>query len=400
MPWIVRKQGEQFCVYRQGADGEPVGPSRGCHPTQEQAQAQQRALYANQVKSMPGFTLFKEASGLYRWFSIYSNNFRDNDHPSEIISESSHKLFLEMVDKGLVDYPELWLWHVPYVWGKADWLDYADGFALASGTVYPGFEGLAENLAKESNLATSHGMPLRVILRDPQDQSVIRFHITKEISPLPLRAAANKRTGFVILKGDDEMPLGKDKKEWLLGKGIPEEFLTTLEKELDGMSAEAKASGVESKEASPGEPAQEAETEKAADPAAAEAQPAQSQETKEAPVYATRDEVAQVLSEVLTPIVQNQAALVAKIESLTKEVTEFKRTDAARLAAVKEATPPMSLREILAKNLIGAESAKIKEGDPLAEDKPKEKEATTPGFMPTIVPMLNHLIAGNGPSGK
>jgi hypothetical protein len=46
MPWKVFKEGEEFCVYKIDAEGNKTGKSLGCHPTQEKARAQQRALYA------------------------------------------------------------------------------------------------------------------------------------------------------------------------------------------------------------------------------------------------------------------------------------------------------------------------------------------------------------------
>ena len=45
MPWIVVKKKNEWCVYREGADGKPTGKTKGCHPTKKKAQAQQRALY-------------------------------------------------------------------------------------------------------------------------------------------------------------------------------------------------------------------------------------------------------------------------------------------------------------------------------------------------------------------
>lgn len=47
MPFLVVKRGEQYCVYTAGEDGAPTGETHGCHPTEEQARAQQKALYAN-----------------------------------------------------------------------------------------------------------------------------------------------------------------------------------------------------------------------------------------------------------------------------------------------------------------------------------------------------------------
>lgn len=51
MPWKVIPKGNEFCVYKLGADGEPTGETLGCHPTEEQAAAQARALYANEPEA-------------------------------------------------------------------------------------------------------------------------------------------------------------------------------------------------------------------------------------------------------------------------------------------------------------------------------------------------------------
>jgi hypothetical protein len=45
MPWLIRKQGDKYCVYKEGADGKPTGASRGCHSSRTAAERQRRALY-------------------------------------------------------------------------------------------------------------------------------------------------------------------------------------------------------------------------------------------------------------------------------------------------------------------------------------------------------------------
>lgn len=365
--------------------------------------------------SRSGFTIWKDTdTGLYRWCSIYSNKYRDDDNPSEIISERSQVMFVEMVNKGIVDYPELWLWHVPVVWGKADFVDYIDGFAVAAGYVHPGCEPIAESLSKETNLATSHGMPENLLLRDEQDESVIIFHITKEISPLPYRNAANKRTGFVLLKGDEAMPFTDEKRAWLERAGrLPAKFVKQLEEQLDAMAAEAEGSGVQSKEIAEALSVVEAPVAEAS-AVESEAQPAEQGFSEDATTpltvnanveglnailkeanYATRDEVAQVLGEVLKPLLENQATLVAQFQSLSKELGEVRKVEADNQEKLKEVTPPLSLKELVARNLIGKSSAKVDESSALGTDKPHEKEASV-GAGPTIVPFLNGILATAG----
>src|SRR3990167_5892266 len=57
MPYVISKKDKEFCVYREGDDGKPMGKSHGCHPTHDKAVAQMRALYAAEGKS---FDIFGE----------------------------------------------------------------------------------------------------------------------------------------------------------------------------------------------------------------------------------------------------------------------------------------------------------------------------------------------------
>jgi len=47
MPFIIRKKDSEFCVYTEGADGEPKGEPHGCHATEKEAKEQQAALYVH-----------------------------------------------------------------------------------------------------------------------------------------------------------------------------------------------------------------------------------------------------------------------------------------------------------------------------------------------------------------
>jgi hypothetical protein len=56
MPWLIRKRENEFCVYKEGPDGDPTGESLGCHPTQAAAEQQRRALHAaeNRTQEVTG----------------------------------------------------------------------------------------------------------------------------------------------------------------------------------------------------------------------------------------------------------------------------------------------------------------------------------------------------------
>jgi HK97 family phage major capsid protein len=51
MPYGKWQNGEQICVYKKDADGNRIGESLGCHPTEDAADAQIAALYANETRS-------------------------------------------------------------------------------------------------------------------------------------------------------------------------------------------------------------------------------------------------------------------------------------------------------------------------------------------------------------
>ncbi len=159
------------------------------------------------TKSKPTFMVWKDKeTGRYIWLAKYSNNFRDDDSPPEIISAKSHMNFTDGVNLGKYDYPELRLWHRPeWVVGKSTWLAYDDvgdgtGFALAAGFFNPGMEEVAKSLAQAEDLGVSHGMPRQFLKRDPDDPTIITSHRTKEISVLPLYSAANRWTGFTVIE--------------------------------------------------------------------------------------------------------------------------------------------------------------------------------------------------------
>lgn len=49
MPYMIVERDDEFCVYREGDDGTPMGESLGCHATRDDAEAQLAALWAAEV---------------------------------------------------------------------------------------------------------------------------------------------------------------------------------------------------------------------------------------------------------------------------------------------------------------------------------------------------------------
>ena len=333
------------------------------------------------------FMLWKEGDST-RWFTRYSNNFRDDDNPPEIISAQSHRFFVEEVKQAKAPYPELWLWHVPqWKLGKADWLAYDDsGFALASGTIDRGKEAASDWLTRQKDLGVSHGMPTSSIVRDEDDPSIIIQHITSEISPLPRTAAANKLTGFVVLGGesqeDKSMPIPEDKKAKLVDLGIDPALLTQLETQNAVDAEKAAQEGREHKEATEvtEEVVSQAETTDAAtSEVAPEATPP------------TRLEVAEAFSVVIQPLIDKIGALEAGLNAQAEEVKALKSGDDEKIKQAVSSTPAASVAAILAQKLssVGSEETKVDGRSELAKSKPKEAEPEQKLGIPFIDKMLS-----------
>jgi hypothetical protein len=312
--------------------------------------------------------LWKEADGSYRWLARYSNNLRDQDDPPEIISAQSHKSFVELVDKGEAEYPELWLWHRPeWKWGQATWLAYDDaGFALAAGTVDRGKEMIAEALSKMSSdtVRVSHGMPIQSIKRDGEDETIIVGHVTREISPLPAWAAANQRTGFYILQQEVDMALPRDKRETLVDEwGLPDELLGQLEEANDEEAKAAQDEGVESKEkeAQPDGESVEDETKDADPEPTTDEQPEPTEDEPPAAESVNREE----LVEAMGALGQAFQALNEQVGALAGEVKSLKEA-----RAVEEET---SLTDIF-QRAAGHPAARLDGRTSEAKDRPRETQ--------------------------
>lgn len=186
------------------------------------------------------FSVTKDKSGDYRWFALVSNIFRDADNPPEIFETKAHKEYVNYVDES-GDYPEFWLWHVPGTKsGKADWIDFDDGFLMASGTFDN--QEVAERLAKDKNLGVSHGFNYRY---SNKEKGIIGWYRTFEISVLPKDKAANPWAGIEILKAEAKMDVKKRK--FLVDK-LGEDRVKELEARPAELSKALKDAGIEYKE--------------------------------------------------------------------------------------------------------------------------------------------------------
>lgn len=162
-----------------------------------------------------GFRSYQAPDGSWRWIAVHSNNFEDRE--GEIFPARVHKAFVEHVDRSK-EFPYLWDWHIPFVMGRADMVDFdADsGMVVSAGTFFAGQEHAAKALSERGDLGVSHGYTY-----DDEDliDGVYHAYKTFEISPLPLDRAANEGTFFLAAEQLKENVMGfsKDKRDYLVG---------------------------------------------------------------------------------------------------------------------------------------------------------------------------------------
>lgn len=83
MPWKVKKEKNQFCVYKEDENGEPAGDTLGCHDTQKEADDQLAALYASEERAISMLSVYQQVSSAlssgggedYPWLNdLYEDN--------------------------------------------------------------------------------------------------------------------------------------------------------------------------------------------------------------------------------------------------------------------------------------------------------------------------------------
>lgn len=197
------------------------------------------------------FKAFKEGE-TWHWFAVYSNT--GVDKAKEWFPETAHKEFADYVWADPAKrMPELWDWHTPVGvatyhdgrkgMGRADFIDFADGLAIASGHFYPEFNYAAEALAQQKELGVSHGYEYDPEwLRPTGEYTAYR---TFEISPLPRSRAANELTLFMPDLAEKENPMFNATRRPHLVEIHGEAKVKAMEAALAPAAAALKAAGKE-----------------------------------------------------------------------------------------------------------------------------------------------------------
>lgn len=372
---IVERGGRMFKVpYVEGEDG-------AIHWGEEQ----EVKLEYSPKAGVGGLAVVKAQDGSYRWVGWVSNHYRDRDTPPEIIAGAAHREFVEHVEKS-GEYPELWVWHTPGArLGQADWLEFADGFLLSSGTFDSAEDGerLAELSAKEP-LTMSHGFKRLRVYGDSRGLVTTRYRMT-ECSILPEGAEANLWTHFAALKEVLEMPLSPKKREFLV-KVMGEERVKAVEATTEALKAAAEAAGVDWKEV-------EAITE-------TDTPTAPTLDTKElvkalSEAFVQKSDLTQVgdgmkqLAEALVTLKAGNDALQAEVKALKERVESLTKADDEKVSA--QFMPRVA--ETLARAFRPSEAESTK-ADP---SKDKDLLKTGPKFMDQAATALAKLAAAVPP---
>lgn len=340
--------------------------------------------------STPGLTLWKEDGGPMRWLGVFSNNYRDDDTPAEILSADAHREFAAAVTKGEAAPPELWFWHVPFSrFGVADTVMYEEdtGFQLAMGVIDEGKEHIAA-YCQQKGYVMSHGMPRDEVQRSEDDPTVIIRYRSREVSALPAERAANKITSFSV-KGAEGMNIPQEKIDELVAAGFD---VNTITEQLEAAKRRAEDEMRESKEV---------ETEaKDAEGAVTEAEEvqevtdAQPEVTEPAPQFTAADfatAAGTAINDALSPVVAALSALSGRLEAMEGAIKSLEHKQKEQ-AAELELTPAASLAQMIKSAVIGADETRVDGRSSEAKDTPKETPALATGQ--TGVPFIDTMLAG------
>lgn len=347
-----------------------------------------------ELKMANGSLKFYKSGDVLKWVATYSNNLIDDDNPKEIIAADSHKKHVALVKAGLVNPPDLWLWHEPdWQWGTGEYVTYDEQgdvvFTIAGGSVSKGFEELAETICESDEWGVSHGMPLWSVSHDKDNPHVIVEHITEEVSPLPMWAAANKFTSFSLNKEAKMIP--KQEKARLMAEfNVSEDLLKALEQSNTTKAQKAATQGRLFKDGNDAPVAEPQDT------------PAGEAEGTDEPVAdepvaepTTSPEVVEVKQADLEAIVKSLTVLAERVNELDKRVAA-KDAEIDKAVAEKAAeTPLASLLAHMQKAVspIGNPDAAVDGRTSLAKSQPVE---TAPVPVRTGIPMVDGFLNGGG----
>jgi hypothetical protein len=210
-------------------------------------------------------------------------------------------------------------------------------------------------------------MPVETIARDGDDPSIIKEHETREISPLPSWAAANKYTNFVVLKEYDmtkNKGISPEDRQKLITLGIDEEIISRMEGANAQEAKEIEDLGLESKETEAEEVADEVADE------AAESAPSdeggESTGTEE-----DEDEIGKSIEGLYTIVKAIYSKVDTELGNMNSRLSEIEDAQADTQKQIGQ-TPLASRISFLKESVIGNEATRVDGRTTLGKDAPAE----------------------------
>lgn len=161
------------------------------------------------------------------WFARYSNTFKDREN--EYFTKKSIDGFIDRVDTGVTPAPELWVYHMPIVVGKAYSVFRVDNFICAVGEFSASPLGQAAKAYLSSNKAKlSHGFTFNpTTFKDNTYHDYNTFEIS--ILPFAKNVEANAYTNIEV----KDMSLTPEKEQLLkdmFGEDTAKQLIADTEK--------------------------------------------------------------------------------------------------------------------------------------------------------------------------
>jgi hypothetical protein len=339
------------------------------------------------------FAVYKDVDGNPRWFGWVTNKWRDRDHVAnpdkggEILTDQAHKDYVGWVDEAPeLRMPKLLAWHQLETAHKerADWMDYADGFLLASGPLTAKEAEAIERVEKTYDLGMSHGF---IALSKDPNEGLIDSYRSFEVSFLPLEVAANPWTDFrTITKEVFAMGLTENKRGFLRNL-MGDEFVEEVEQENSDKATTLEEAGVDFKEGEEDELVESGEIDLEGEAEAAEEEPEEEkaqmesdkdededeEEEEEKELEPAPDPVAELRDEMKDALVAVGEVLFEIKEEIAGMKQSREEVDEKIEKAIEE-SPAASLRDMFQKSAIGAEEARVDGRTSEAKDGPEETD--------------------------
>lgn len=220
MPYVIVNENDQYCVYKMDANEQPTGESLGCHDTEADAQAQARAIMAEEGGNMERALIGTPGDkGIIRNVAGHLTGNVEMNKLNVVRSKGNRRLAVIFTSNGYKDREDehvatdalkryanscwsddaAWLgtdnkhlyWHDPALEiGEIIYTDMVDGFLMeVSREKGDAVSRLIWDYMEEVPHGASHGF--KVLAREGDTYTVIA---KRETSSLPIEAAANVGT--------------------------------------------------------------------------------------------------------------------------------------------------------------------------------------------------------------